>query len=489
MNKQVDEKTLKLMLNGKIPIDVNTLEQITRCNSLEYVDYFDKLDLSRIKKLPSNAEWNKAFQKRAISFNAFIKLIEDRCRGIGWREHCRQNVNFFYNGNIHKFKFLKNKIKKKLITQIDNNLIESNDTLFNFINQISNNYKEYNFEILNFRKNNFDNLVLRKFKKRSFIKNKSSYHVIPDEISYLLKDLGILPLGRNEVLFRGEILNLSDDLFSGKRPISQSELYYVAMNHNNYDLTNLNTSTITNFEGLFGNTDFNQDISNWDVSAGRNFGWMFSDNIHFDKDLSNWNVSNGYRFKGMFSNTEKINFNFDKWNFKSAETLCAMLDNTKNFTYDFIPNNLNISNMKNDVDLDCFGENDNLIKTSVEIFLCCPENYLLTFSDNENIINIKSAGILYNMDYFNINYIDSPDLRINVKKMMKVGVELIEEFTVKLNVKTFYLHRLPIRCDSIKQENNQSLITIKNKLIKIDGNYYRIKENEFNSLKNSGIFN
>ena len=41
---------------------------------------------------------------------------------------------------------------------------------------------------------------------------------------------------------------------------------------------------------------FNQDISEWDVSNGNDFGWMFYGSEVFNQDISEWDVSNGTDF-------------------------------------------------------------------------------------------------------------------------------------------------------------------------------------------------
>jgi len=38
--------------------------------------------------------------------------------------------------------------------------------------------------------------------------------------------------------------------------------------------------------------NFNSDLSNWDVSNGKYFSYMFYKCRYFNSDLSNWDVSN-----------------------------------------------------------------------------------------------------------------------------------------------------------------------------------------------------
>lgn len=70
------------------------------------------------------------------------------------------------------------------------------------------------------------------------------------------------------------------------------------------DITGWNTSCITSMNGLFQNTDFNQDISGWDTSSVTNMGYMFysdgSTPSVFNQNISGWDVSHVTTFDNMF---------------------------------------------------------------------------------------------------------------------------------------------------------------------------------------------
>ncbi|EIA4666889.1 DUF285 domain-containing protein [Vibrio parahaemolyticus] len=81
-----------------------------------------------------------------------------------------------------------------------------------------------------------------------------------------------------------------------------------------YDITNWNVSNGTTFQYMFRNAvDFNQDISGWDVSNGQNFSYMFTGAASFNKPLNDWNVSNATNFMNMFQNAASFNQPLDKW--------------------------------------------------------------------------------------------------------------------------------------------------------------------------------
>ena len=84
--------------------------------------------------------------------------------------------------------------------------------------------------------------------------------------------------------------------------------------------------------GVFASSNFNGDISRWDVSNVENLSSMFKDNKVFDQDLNKWNVEKVKQFNCMFENAIKYNHDVSRWNvetvvdidmtsmFKGAET-------------------------------------------------------------------------------------------------------------------------------------------------------------------------
>ena len=70
--------------------------------------------------------------------------------------------------------------------------------------------------------------------------------------------------------------------------------------------------------GMFFNTIFNQDLSNWDVSNVTNMNYMFqsypnSRPYHpFNQDISNWDVSNVNQLRSMFAHSV-FNQNLSQW--------------------------------------------------------------------------------------------------------------------------------------------------------------------------------
>ncbi len=101
------------------------------------------------------------------------------------------------------------------------------------------------------------------------------------------------------------IKNLEKKL-AGKIPVTESELRFLAENHETYDLTKLDVSKVTDMRDMFACAyAFNQDISNWDVSKVTDMRDMFYSAKSFNQDISSWNVSNvtdmAYMFRYTYS--------------------------------------------------------------------------------------------------------------------------------------------------------------------------------------------
>jgi len=74
-----------------------------------------------------------------------------------------------------------------------------------------------------------------------------------------------------------------------------------------------------NLTGLFENTDFCGDISEWDMSNAEITTSMFYGLKNFNCDISNWNVENIKRCNCMFRNCVAFRQNLSKWNMKSIK--------------------------------------------------------------------------------------------------------------------------------------------------------------------------
>ena len=71
-----------------------------------------------------------------------------------------------------------------------------------------------------------------------------------------------------------------------------------------------NTKLITDMSGLFEDTNFNDDISNWETSSVINMDKMFKNNPSFNKSINNWDLNSLQSANQMFKNTTSIDQKF-----------------------------------------------------------------------------------------------------------------------------------------------------------------------------------
>ena len=70
---------------------------------------------------------------------------------------------------------------------------------------------------------------------------------------------------------------------------------------NDADLNDIYTGYITDMSNLFARSEFNGDISKWNVSKVTNMYLMFQDS-NFNGDISKWKINKDCNTKGMFDN-------------------------------------------------------------------------------------------------------------------------------------------------------------------------------------------
>ena len=94
------------------------------------------------------------------------------------------------------------------------------------------------------------------------------------------------------------------------------------------------TSGISDLSNIFMNkTDFNQDISHWDVSSVISMSNMFAGAIQFNQDISYWDVSSVTNMHFMFYQTEQFQQDIGKWDVSSVTDMTAMFQ-FSNFNQD-----------------------------------------------------------------------------------------------------------------------------------------------------------
>jgi surface protein len=99
------------------------------------------------------------------------------------------------------------------------------------------------------------------------------------------------------------------------------------------------SSAVTNMYGMFyitnvnNETNFDQDLSSWDVSSVTDMGYMFLNRSSFKgSNIDQWNVSNVNNMNHMFSNTKSFNQDLGSWNLLTGVTMINMFDGALGMT-------------------------------------------------------------------------------------------------------------------------------------------------------------
>ena len=110
----------------------------------------------------------------------------------------------------------------------------------------------------------------------------------------------------------------------------------------NSDLSSWNTSAGVDFFGIFvGASSFNGDVTTWDVSnvsrsAGFGIGLtgFFYFATEFDQDTSGWNVSNHWTLRAIFTEARKFNQDLSTWKVGNCFDTAHFLMGAESFNQD-----------------------------------------------------------------------------------------------------------------------------------------------------------
>jgi len=100
----------------------------------------------------------------------------------------------------------------------------------------------------------------------------------------------------------------------------------------NEDISSWDVSMVTNMFRMFYNAwSFNQNIGNWDVSSVISMNALFQSAKIFNQDISDWNVSSVTNMRDMFYSAQNFNQTIDNWDVSSVTTMGQMFRDATEF--------------------------------------------------------------------------------------------------------------------------------------------------------------
>ena len=113
----------------------------------------------------------------------------------------------------------------------------------------------------------------------------------------------------------------------------------------NGDISKWDVARVTDMEGMFAHAErFDGDISKWDVSRVNRMSLMFIDGV-FNRDISKWDVSRVKDMENMFSGNAAFNIDISRWDVSSVTDMSSAFFNAKKFNIDM--SNWDVSRVKN----------------------------------------------------------------------------------------------------------------------------------------------
>ena len=165
---------------------------------------------------------------------------------------------------------------------------------------------------------------------------------------FLSERMKIIPISNNELgKINGKLYNYYP---KDKRELMSIIDKRIKEEGNECDLNDIDTSKITDMSRLFyynsvlSFSEFNGNISEWDVSNVTNMTEMFRNASKFNCDISQWDVSKVTSMISMFDHAKSFNQNISKWNMSNVKNIAEMFLLAESFNQDI--SNWDVSNVE-----------------------------------------------------------------------------------------------------------------------------------------------
>ena len=113
----------------------------------------------------------------------------------------------------------------------------------------------------------------------------------------------------------------------------------------NGNISKWNVSNVRNMVAMFSRSKFNGNISNWDVSNVKNMKLMFNRACKFNSNISKWDVSNVTDMAFMFNRASLFNGDISKWDVSNVTDMAFMFNLASQFNSNI--SKWNVSKVKN----------------------------------------------------------------------------------------------------------------------------------------------
>jgi surface protein len=100
------------------------------------------------------------------------------------------------------------------------------------------------------------------------------------------------------------------------------------------DISEWDTSKVTDMSELFEGTEFSGDISGWNTGSVTDMSGMFYYATSFNGDISGWDTGSVTDMSGMFAQATSFNRDLSGWNTGSVTDMMRMFDSATSFNRD-----------------------------------------------------------------------------------------------------------------------------------------------------------